>query len=174
MIAKPTPIQVFNYIYAILHDPNYRTRFNDLLKRDFPRVPVINNVDDKDNPNAFYVSEERFYTYAEYGEKLRKLHLMETSISIDLELKNDEEKNMEICTTKYKDGILEINDSTVIEGIPHDVWDFRVGGYQVLDKWFKSHKGQILTLDKFDHICSVAGILQETINAQKILASVSN
>ena len=165
----PTPIQIFDYIYAILHDPNYRTRFNDLLKRDFPRVPIINNINDKDNTHAFYVSEDKFNFYVEQGEKLRKIHLMEAFKSVDLELIQSEDKDMNIYTIKYKDGILKINDSTLIKGISKEVWSFRIGGYQVLDKWFKSHKGQTLTLEKFEHIQNVSGVLNETIEIQKRL-----
>ena len=34
------PDDVFNYIYAVLHSPNYRCRYADFLKSDYPRIPL--------------------------------------------------------------------------------------------------------------------------------------
>ena len=64
---------------------------------------------------------------------------------------------------KYKNGVLHLNANKQIHGIPEDVWTFRIGGYQVLDKWFKSHKGEIFGSAEFEHICNVVGLLAETI-----------
>ena len=61
-------------------------------------------------------------------------------------------EDMEIGSIKYKDGVLHLNANKRILGISADVWDYRIGGYQVLDKWFKSHKGEALTIDSFEHI----------------------
>ena len=60
MCFKPDAIMIFDYVYGILYDPIYNERFNEFLKRDFPRVPKINNESDKNNPEAFYVSEDMF------------------------------------------------------------------------------------------------------------------
>ena len=37
------PEDVFNYIYAVLHSPQYRHRYADFLKSDFPRVPITSD-----------------------------------------------------------------------------------------------------------------------------------
>ena len=36
---QPEPIEIFDYVYGVLYDPVYRERYNEYLKRDFPRVP---------------------------------------------------------------------------------------------------------------------------------------
>lgn len=167
MSVKPEPIEVFDYIYGVLYDPNYRERFNEFLKRDFPRVPVINSEADKDNPDAFYVSEDMFRAYVTAGERLRKLHLMQVKTPAELTIEPNNSEDMEIGSIKYKDGVLHLNANKRIIGIPEDVWTYRIGGYQVLDKWFKSHKGETLTIDSFEHICNVAGLLAETIKVQE-------
>ena len=52
------------------------------------------------------------------------------------------------------------------------MWNYRIGGSQVLDKWFKSHKGETMTIDSFEHISNVAGLLSETIKVQVGLRSL--
>jgi predicted helicase len=152
--TKPTPQEVFDYCYGVLYDPNYRAKYNEFLKRDYPRVPIIEN-------------EKIFAKYKAAGERLRQLHLMQTSTKIDLAING---ANLKIEAIKYSDGKLQINKETFITGVPQAVWSYYIGGYQVLDKWFKSHKGEELTRESFEHIQKVAGILVETIHIQKKLA----
>ena len=153
MSFQPSPIEVFDYIYGILHDPVYRERFNEFLKRDFPRVPVI--------------EESTFAVYVAAGERLRKLHLMQIKVPAELEIEPNTSDDMEIGAIKYKDCVLHLNANKRILGIPEDVWNYRIGGYQVLDKWFKSHKGETMTIDSFEHISNVVGLLAETIKVQE-------
>jgi len=152
----PEPIEVFDYTYGVLHDPVYRERFDEFLKRDFPRVPVIE-------------SEPLFRAYAAAGGRLRGLHLMQTKAPAALAVEPNTPDDMEIGAAKYKDGVLHLNADKRILGISADVWGYRVGGYQVLDKWFKSHRGEALTIASFEHICNVAGLLAETIKVQEDL-----
>jgi len=170
MTIKPHPIEIFNYIYAILHDPTYRKRFNDFLKRDFPRVPIINAP--RENDDDFIVTEEMFHRYTKAGERLRKLHLMQEKVPATLTLDPENPATLEIATPKYTDGILTLNKGFNIHGIPEDVWTYRIGGYQVLDKWFKSHKGKMMTREDFVHIQNVVGLLGETIGIQEELGKM--
>jgi len=169
---KPTVLEVFDYIYGILFDPFYRTYYSDYLRRDFPRVPIINAP--KESDDDFVVSEEQFHVYVNAGQRLRKLHLMQDKVQATIELTPPTATDLEIGAIKYKDGILQLNPSKQITGIPEEVWNYRIGGYQVLDKWFKSHKGKTMDIDDFDHIASVVGLIGETIKVQKDLASLRN
>jgi len=172
MNSKPLSIEVFDYVYGILHDPVYRERFNDFLKRDFPRVPIINAPQDPADQNSFHVSEEMFRAYVTAGEKLRKLHLMQTKVPAELSIEPNSAEDLEIGAIKYKDGVLHLNANKRIHGIPEDVWNYRIGGYQVLDKWFKSRKGETMTINDFDHIANVVGLLAETIKVQDELRAM--
>jgi len=165
--SSPSPIEVFDYIYGILHDPIYCERFDEFLCRDFPRVPVINCEADKDNPDAFYVSEDMFRNYVEAGEHLRKLHLMQMKVQVELAIEPNTSDDMEISSVKYKSEVLHLNANKRIIGITDEVWNYHIGGYQVLDKWFKSHKGESLTINSFEHIANVVGLLAETIKVQE-------
>jgi predicted helicase len=170
MSDKPTAIEIFDYIYGILYDPIYRRRFDDYLSRDFPRVPVINAP--KESDDDFIVTEDMFRAYVTAGERLRKLHLMQTKIQAPIEIAPPTATDLEIGAIKYKDGILQLNPHKQITGIPEDVWNYRIGGYQVLDKWFKSHKGMTMTINDFHHIANIVGLLGETIKIQENLRSL--
>ena len=64
--ARPSEVKVFDYIYGVLHAPNYRETYAEFLKIDFPRIPYPKS------PQVFrHVSKK--------GEALRRLHLMEAS-----------------------------------------------------------------------------------------------
>lgn len=152
--ATPSAIDIFDYCYGVLYDPTYREKYNEFLKRDYPRVPVITD-------------EATFEKYVTAGSRLRKLHLMQTDAQVELTLEPNDAKNMTIEAIKYKDGVLNINKNKQILGISEAVWNYRVGGYQVLDKWLKSHKGEVFDIDKYEHICKVVGVLAETIEVQE-------
>jgi hypothetical protein len=49
------------------------------------------------------------------------------------------------------------------EGVPPEVWNFHIGGYQVCEKWLKDRRGRILTYDDQLHYCKVVTALSETI-----------
>jgi len=166
MSRKPEPIEVFDYVYGVLHDPAYRERFNEFLKRDYPRVPVVNAPNDGE---GFYVSEDKFGVYVKAGARLRSLHLLREDKDAPLIIEADDPADRVIGKIKYADGMLHINATMRILGISQDVWNFRIGGYQVLDKWFKSYKGEALDLEAFRHIMRVAGALIGTIEVQEEL-----
>lgn len=169
LTEKPSPIEVFDYVYGVLHDPVYCEKYAEYLCRDFPRVPVINEPEELRNEYSFFVSEELFREYVIVGEQLRSLHLMDLKMPRELAFEPAVPNDMVIGAVKYKSGILHLNSNTEIHGIPQDVWDYQIGGYQVLSKWFKEHKGEELTIDSFNHIENVVGLLSETINLQEHL-----
>lgn len=50
---------IFHYVYAVLHNPAYRQKYEQNLKRDFPRIPFYDN----------------FFQWVEWGQKLMDLHI---------------------------------------------------------------------------------------------------
>ncbi|MGH6812986.1 MAG: type ISP restriction/modification enzyme [Methylocella sp.] len=56
-----------------------------------------------------------------------------------------------------------INKTQFFSSVPQAVWDFHIGGYQVLDKYLKSRKGRALPLDEMNHVSSIVGSLAFTI-----------
>ena len=57
-----------------------------------------------------------------------------------------------------------INKTQAFKPLPQAVWDFHIGGYQVLDKYLKSRKGRVLSLDEINHVAAVANSLAFTID----------
>ena len=155
---KPTAEEIFDYCYGILYDTKYREKYNEFLKRDYPRVPIIEN-------------KEIFDKYVQAGSYLRKLHLMETNVLKDLSIESSD-NNLSIEQVKYMDEKLYINKNTAIIGLTDEIFNYYIGGYQVIDKWLKSHKGETLNYENFNHIKKIAGIIEETINIQKQLRGI--
>ncbi len=51
--------------------------------------------------------------------------------------------------------------------MPADVWNFHIGGYQVLDKYLKSRKRRELSLDELENIINVVKVLRSTIDTMQ-------
>jgi predicted helicase len=54
-----TKEDIFNYIYGVLHHPEYRQKYEQNLKREFPRIPFYDN----------------FWQWVKWGKQLMDLHL---------------------------------------------------------------------------------------------------
>lgn len=59
-----------------------------------------------------------------------------------------------------------INEAQYFEGIAKEIWEYQIGGYQVMDKWLKDRKGQILSFEDIQHYCRVTTALTRTIQIQ--------
>ncbi len=172
MTSKPMPIDIFDYIYAILHDPVYCKKYEQYLCRDFPKVPIINDSDSKDDENAFFVDEELFSKYVSIGKQLREIHLMDKTVSVELSLSPNSADDMVIESIKYNNGKLQLNSNKTLLGISQEVWDYQIGGYQVLEKWFKEHKGEALTIDSFTHLENIVGAITKTLQLENDLINL--
>ncbi|BDI21050.1 DNA methyltransferase (plasmid) [Nostoc cf. commune SO-36] len=150
----PTPEAIFYYIYAIFHSPTYRTRYAEFLKIDFPRVPLTSD-------------DELFHQLATYGEELVSLHLMKSpqlDNFITKFVENDGNNLVDAAHPKYNQDAVIINKKgDKFTGVPEEVWNFYVGGYQVCQKWLKDRKGRQLTDDDIQHYQRIVVALQQTI-----------
>jgi predicted helicase len=146
------PEDVFNYAYAIFHSPTYRTRYAEFLKIDFPRLPLTSD-------------KELFKRLAEKGAGLVSLHLMESPALNNRITKYPVSGSNEVEKVSYDENKqrVYINKTQYFEGIPAEVWNFYIGGYQVCQKWLKDRKGRILSYDELAHYQKVVVALQETI-----------
>lgn len=64
------------------------------------------------------------------------------------------------------------NGSQYFEGVPKEAWEYRIGGYQVCEKWLKDRKGRTLSLDDIKHYCRVVTALKKTIEAQQAIDEI--
>lgn len=149
------PEQLFYFIYAVLHSPTYRQKYAQYLRMDFPRVP-------------FPEDYEPFRALADLGKELADLHLLTSpQLSHPLARYQGLGSNDLVEDIKYdpETGTIRINKDKYFEGIAPEVWNFHIGGYQVLHKYLKDRKGKILA----DHIhyCKVVTALARTIELQR-------
>lgn len=154
----PKAQDIFDYCYASLFNLKYINEFNEFLKRDYPRVPIIKD-------------EKQFYRFVELGKKLRDSHLMHTNIIKNLSIESLN-KDLLIEHVQFVNNKIFINKNTALIGVSQEVWNYRMFGSQVIDKWLKSHKGETLDIDKFNHLQKIVGIIEETIRIQKELSKV--
>ena len=168
------PEDVFHYIYAVFHSPTYRKRYDQFLRADFPRVPLTDDI-------------ELFRALVELGGHLKDVHLMESSkpgqVQVRFPIGGEyviekgypkyyapgdvptgekspvEQGRIYISKTAPKSG----KQGQYFEGIPPDVWEFRIGGYQPLKKWLKDRKGRTLSFDDLNHYMRIAAALSETM-----------
>lgn len=149
----PTPEDIFYYVYAVLYSNIYRSKYREFLKSDFPRIP-------------FTKTFSLFTKIAKQGEQLTQLHLCKKIIT-SIQLQFQGEGNSTIEKVEYKNKKIYINDRQFFEGVKDEVWEYNIGGYQVLYKWLQDRKGQKLQLKDIKHFCNIAGILNETMKIQK-------
>jgi hypothetical protein len=157
------PRDLFDYIYAVLHSPGYRSRYAEFLKSDFPRIPTP-------------ATRATFAALAALGRQLVGLHLLRPEDAAvlktpDIRFAGTGEARVEKGYPEYKNGKVMINASRWFEDVPKATWEFHVGGYQVCEKWLKDRAGKggknpgpgrVLTEDDILHYRRVVVALTET------------
>lgn len=170
------PEDVLGYIYAVFHWPEYRRRYEPLLKLDFPRVPPLGAYGED--------ASERFVTFSRLGRQLLDIHLLEEHALDDAQLqypiKGDDmvakgypvyvpagtemvKKGKVKLAGSGEDGRVYINREQYFEGVEAEVWEFQIGGYQVCEKWLKDRRGRKLSYDDMMHYEQIVAALRGTI-----------
>lgn len=148
-LGVPNEMQVFDYVYGVLHSPGYRSHYAELLKQDFPRIPLPSSPDE-------------FWHISEKGKLLRKLHLMDvvgtTASVFGFKGKGDNH----VTRYNFDGGKVWINQTQYFEVVTNDSWDFRIGGYLPAQKWLKDRVGRHLSLEDAKHYQKLLAILAET------------
>ena len=153
------PIDILDYIYAVLHSPTYRETYKEFLKIDFPRVP--------------YPKAENFWELVKLGGELRQYHLLEHP-DIENYITGYPKDGDNIITRKMTknsigyeatsdtDGKVWINDDQYFEHVPLVAWEFYIGGYQPAQKWLKDRNGRELLFEDILHYQKIIVALTET------------
>jgi len=154
------PEDVFYYIYAVLHAPAYRERYAEFLKIDFPRLPL---------PADF----ASFRTLCGLGHNLAALHLMESPAlanpgsGFPVSGDNHVEKGFPKYLPEAQRVL--INADQYFADVPPEIWEFRVGGYQVCEKWLKDRRGRTLDFNDLIHYRKIITALSAT---RRLMAAV--
>ncbi|MFP6226536.1 type ISP restriction/modification enzyme [Helicobacter pylori] len=167
------PLEVLGYIYALLYSPNYRKRYEDFLKADYPKILFTNNKD-------------LFRALSLLGIELIGLHVLNQEI---LNYGFEKLKDATIGESCYKESHdhnpiiskkpsynepeqrLYINSSAYFRGVSEEIYNYMIGGYGVLDKYLKSHKDESCN---FDHVTNIIKVIARTIEIQKTLGFLTS
>ena len=168
------PIDVLDYIYAVLHSPSYREKYKEFLKIDFPRVPYPKDV-------------KTFWELVELGGELREIHLLESAVVEKHITQYPEDGDNIVGKPKFvtsvqlnspplegcpppADGVVGkvyINETQYFNNVPEVGWNFYIGGYQPAQKWLKDRKGRELSYEDILHYQKMIVALSETDRIMK-------
>ncbi|GIK49583.1 MAG: hypothetical protein BroJett013_22800 [Alphaproteobacteria bacterium] len=143
------PVDVFDYIYAVLHSTSYLDTFAEFLRINFPRIPYPRGG-------------EQFRRIAALGSEMRAVHFLR-------------HPNVQLVTTRFpvpgravvqrprfSEGRVLINETQYFDGVSESAWSFPVGGFQPAQKWLKDREGRALTLDELRHWQKIVAAIGET------------
>ncbi len=138
-------LDIFHYVYAVLHYPEYRQKYAQNLKRDFPRIP-------------FY---DDFWQWSNWGKQLIELHIHYETITpyplkrVDKPLKNPEAKAKPKLKADKVDNRIEVDEITTLSGIPSEAWDYKLGNRSalewILDQYKEKKPTDPTILEKFNN-----------------------
>jgi predicted helicase len=148
------PIEILDYIYAVLYSPSYREKYTEFLKIDFPRVPYPKD-------------KETFWSLVKLGGELREMHLLESPITEKYITQYPIAGNNTVSKPQFKDGRVYINETQYFDNVPEISWNFYIGGYQPAQKWLKDRKDRKLEFEDILHYQKIIVALFETDRLMK-------
>ena len=159
------PIDLLDYIYAVLHSPRYRETYKEFLKIDFPRVPYPKDA-------------ATFWQLVALGGELRQIHLLESPVVEQYITQYPVGGDNAVAMPKYipitkntvtgaLQGNVYINDTQYFADVPLVAWSFYIGGYQPAQKWLKDRKGRQLAFEDILHYQKIIVALTETDRLMK-------
>ncbi len=157
----PEPEDIFHYIYAVLYAPTYRRKYAEFLRIDFPRIP-------------FTRDGVVFANLAVLGARLAKLHLLKSPELDPPTFRFEGEGDSTVAKTKTKgfhydldEQRIYINRTQYFGPIHPEVYEYRLGGYRVCEKWLKDRKRHRLDLDDIRTYCRITTAIGITITIQQ-------
>ncbi len=154
------PIDILDYIYAVLHSPSYREKYKEFLKIDFPRVPYPKDQD-------------TFWQLVKLGGEIRQIHLLESPLTEQYITQYPEDGDNLVVKPRFDSaqrdslGAVYINDTQYFNNVPEVAWNFYIGGYQPAQKWLKDRKGRKLEFEDILHYQKIIVALTETDRLMK-------
>lgn len=154
--GKVSDLNIFDYIYGILHAPSYRRTFKEFLRADFPRIILPD-------------SSQEFWHISEIGSLLRTLHLLIPAALGDVSYPFEGDGCGEVTHVEFTDGAVWINETQRFERVPELAWIFPIGGYEPAQKWLKDRKGRQLSFDDILHYQRIIKVLSKTDRIMKTI-----
>ena len=164
---EPTPEEVLGYVYAILYSRTYRERYSEQLRRGFPRIPLTRDG-------------SLFARLAALGAELIDLHLLRAPALATPRSRLEPEGSGTLGKGKrwprdYRaaEGRVYVNpEGQFFDGILPEVWAYRIGGYQVLDRWLASRAGRTLGKEEQEGFRKTVAALELTLEVERRIDEV--
>lgn len=154
------PIDILDYIYAVLHSLTYREKYKEFLKIDFPRVPYPKD-------------QNTFWQLVKLGEEIRQIHLLESPTVEKYITQYPIDGDNIVTKPKYQDGKVYINNTQYFNFVPEIAWNFYIGGYQPAQKWLKDRKDRKLEIEDIFHYQKIIVALTETDRLMKEIDKIA-
>jgi predicted helicase len=136
--AQPiTKEAIFHYVYAVLHDPLYRAKYAQNLKREFPRIPLYGD------------SEATFWQWAAWGERLMALHIgyenvepfaLKRSDTPDAKARAAGQSPKPALKADKDAGVITLDSETTLAGVPAQAWRYQLGNRCAIEWVLDQHK----------------------------------
>ena len=156
----PSPEAIFHYVYAVLYAPTYRRKYAEFLRIDFPRIP-------------FTANRELFAELARLGARLAGLHLLKSPELDPPTCRFEGHGDAKVAKTKAQgfrfdahEQRLYVNRTQYFGPVPREVYEYRIGGYQVCQKWLKDRRERRLGLDDIRIYCRLVTAIGHTLTIQ--------
>ena len=154
------PIDILDYIYAVLHSLTYREKYKEFLKIDFPRVPYPKD-------------QNTFWQLVKLGGEIRQIHLLESPTVEKYITQYPIDGDNIVTKPKYQDGKVYINNTQYFNHVPEIAWNFYIGGYQPAQKWLKDRKDRKLEIEDIFHYQKIIVALMETDKLMKEIDKIA-
>jgi len=155
-----TPLDIIDYVYAVLNCPCYINKYKELFKLDFPRIP-------------YPEEKEQFLKLVQHGSKLRKLHLF-IDIKTPANINYPVDGNHNITKIIHKQNKVYINDNQYFDNISEEIWNYSIGAYQPARTWLKYRADTELSYDDIEHYKKIIFILSQTMVIQRDINEIIN
>ena len=153
----PSPEEIFCYIYAMLYAPTYRRKYAEFLRTDFPHIP-------------FTANRELFMELAHLGARLAGLHLLKSPELDPPTCRFEGQGDARVAKTRAQgfrydpdSQRLYVNRAQYFGPVPGEVYQYRIGGYQVCEKWLKDRRERRLELDDIRAYCRMVTAIAHTL-----------
>lgn len=143
----------------MLHSPQYREKYKEFLKIDFPRVPYPKDA-------------ARFWQLVNLGKQIREIHLLESPVVENYITQYPIDGDNVVTKPVYKNGSVYINNTQYFANVPEVAWNFYIGGYQPAQKWLKDRKDRKLEFEDILHYQKIIVALTETDRLMKEIDTV--
>jgi hypothetical protein len=159
-------VDVFHWIYAVTHCPEYRRRFDAALRMDFPRIPVPRDAD-------------QFFALTRHGQALAEAHLsaprqssaaMRSGRAAGTTAADAAPQVAAGFPRRDRSGRVALSrDRSWPDPIRQDVWEFRVGGYRVLERWLRCRRLRGLSAEDQAYFARMIATVERTLHRMSLL-----